>query len=85
MLTGYNIAVISFTVLKYQTLLLVNIILLFLQVEVIEWTGEDLSPKKDGGIEKFIVKAGEGYTTPNDGAVVDGMILNTFLKHLIQT
>lgn len=44
-----------------------------------------MSPKKDDGIEKFIVKAGEGYTTPNDGAVVEGMFINTFLKHFMQT
>ncbi|KAK5644086.1 hypothetical protein RI129_007931 [Pyrocoelia pectoralis] len=40
-------------------------------VEVLGWEGEDLSPKKDGSIERFIVEAGEGYTTPNDGAQVE--------------
>lgn len=39
---------------------------------MIDWKGEDVSPKKDGGIEKFIVQSGEGYTTPNDGAIVEG-------------
>lgn len=42
---------------------------------MIEWKGEDISPKKDGGIEKFQIKAGEGYTTPNDGALVEGMYI----------
>lgn len=40
-------------------------------VEVIDWKGEDLSPKKDGGIERLQITPGEGYTTPNDGAVVE--------------
>jgi len=40
-------------------------------VEVLGWKGEDLSPKKDGGVERFQITAGEGYSTPNDGALVD--------------
>nr|CAH7740033.1 unnamed protein product [Callosobruchus chinensis] len=40
-------------------------------VEVLDWAGEDLSPKKDGGIERLQIKAGEDYSTPNEGAVVD--------------
>lgn len=37
-----------------------------------EWHGEDLSSKKDGGIIRRILVAGEGYLTPNDGAIVHG-------------
>ncbi|CAG9839505.1 unnamed protein product [Diabrotica balteata] len=40
-------------------------------VEVLSWKGEDLSPNKDGGIERIQVTAGEGYSTPNDGAQVE--------------
>jgi len=40
-------------------------------VEVISWKGEDLSPNKDGGIERIIINAGEGYINPNDGALVE--------------
>ncbi|XP_060530303.1 FK506-binding protein 59-like [Cylas formicarius] len=41
-------------------------------VEVLDWKGEDLSPNKDGGIEKAeILKEGHGYSTPNDGALVE--------------
>lgn len=40
-------------------------------VEVISWIGEDLSPGKDGSIERVIITPGEGYTTPNEGALVD--------------
>lgn len=34
--------------------------------------GEDLSPNKDGGIERVQLIQGEGYTSPNVGAVVVG-------------
>lgn len=40
-------------------------------VEVLGWKGEDLSPKKDGSIERFQITAGEGYSTPNDGGLVE--------------
>ncbi|KAB0799943.1 hypothetical protein PPYR_07823 [Photinus pyralis] len=40
-------------------------------VEVLEWEGEDLSPKKDKSIERFIIDGGEGYTSPNEGAQVE--------------
>ncbi|CAH2007241.1 unnamed protein product [Acanthoscelides obtectus] len=40
-------------------------------VEVLDWEGEDLSPKKDKGIERLQVKAGEGHSTPNEGATVE--------------
>ncbi|KAF5283232.1 hypothetical protein FQA39_LY17379 [Lamprigera yunnana] len=40
-------------------------------VEVLGWTGEDLSPKKDGGIERLIIDVGEGYSSPNEGAHVE--------------
>lgn len=31
-----------------------------------------MSSKKDGGIIRRILVAGEGYLTPNDGAIVHG-------------
>lgn len=51
------------------------------QVELFDWRGEDLSSKKDGGIIRRIIQNGEGYLTPNDGAMVDGMyeVLTIFL------
>nr|CAD7460451.1 unnamed protein product [Timema tahoe] len=44
---------------------------LVFEIEVVDWTGEDLSQKKDGGIIRYQITKGEGYATPNDGAVVD--------------
>ncbi|ROT67118.1 peptidyl-prolyl cis-trans isomerase FKBP4 isoform X1 [Penaeus vannamei] len=44
---------------------------LIFEVELFEWRGEDLSSKKDGGIIRRIMAEGEGYQTPNDGAIVD--------------
>ncbi|XP_058819841.1 FK506-binding protein 59 isoform X3 [Topomyia yanbarensis] len=40
------------------------------ELEMLGWKGEDLSPKSDQGIERFILKVGEGKKTPNDGAFV---------------
>ncbi|XP_074035294.1 FK506-binding protein 59kD isoform X2 [Leptinotarsa decemlineata] len=40
-------------------------------IEVINWRGEDLSPECDGGIERLQIIPGEGYATPNDGALVE--------------
>lgn len=44
---------------------------LVFEVELFEWHGEDLSQKKDGGIIRRNVTAGEGYQTPNDGALLE--------------
>lgn len=43
---------------------------LVFEIEVIEWTGEDLSQKKDGGIIRYQITKGEGCSTPNEGAIV---------------
>lgn len=40
------------------------------EIEVLDWRGEDISPKRDGGIERYQIKAGDGFGTPNDGALV---------------
>lgn len=45
---------------------------MIVQVEVLDWMGEDISPNNDGSIEKIQIVEGEGYTTPNEGAIVDG-------------
>ncbi|KAL3265474.1 hypothetical protein HHI36_009678 [Cryptolaemus montrouzieri] len=47
-------------------------------VEVLDWTGEDLSPKKDGGIERIQITPGEGYANPNDGALVQVHLTGKF-------
>lgn len=39
---------------------------------MISWKFEDISPKKDGSIEKQLIKAGDGYSQPNEGAFVEG-------------
>lgn len=38
---------------------------------MIDWQKEDLSAKKDQGILRNILKAGEGHATPSDGSMVD--------------
>ncbi|RZC35152.1 FKBP C, Metallophos, and/or TPR 11 domain containing protein [Asbolus verrucosus] len=47
-------------------------------VEVLGWKCEDISPKKDGGIERAQIKAGEGYTCPNDGAFVEVSLVGKY-------
>lgn len=41
-----------------------------------------MSPKKDGSIERFQITPGEGHSTPNDGAYVEGNLKNLFLSFL---
>jgi FK506-binding protein 4/5 len=43
---------------------------LIFEVELFEFHGEDVSENKDKSIIKRIVKAGEGYASPNDGSRV---------------
>lgn len=42
---------------------------------MIDWKGEDLSPEKDGSIERFVITAGKGFTTPADASLVNGEII----------
>ncbi|XP_046394110.1 peptidyl-prolyl cis-trans isomerase FKBP4 isoform X2 [Ischnura elegans] len=48
---------------------------LIFEIELLDWQGEDLSPKKDGGIIREQIVKGEGYSTPNDGALVEVHII----------
>lgn len=45
-------------------------------MEVLGWKGEDISPLKDGAIERCQIKAGDGFTSPNDGALVEGISIS---------
>ncbi|KAL8615622.1 hypothetical protein ACOMHN_026612 [Nucella lapillus] len=40
------------------------------EVELLNWTGQDLTKNKDGGVIKRVLKQGERVATPNDGATV---------------
>ncbi|XP_047003938.1 peptidyl-prolyl cis-trans isomerase FKBP4-like isoform X1 [Schistocerca americana] len=51
---------------------------LVFEIEVIDWQGEDISPKKDGSITRYQIIQGEGYSSPNDGATVE---VNLVGKH----
>ena len=41
------------------------------EVELFRWQGEDVT--NDGGVIKNIIKEGEGYRKPSEGATVKGM------------
>ncbi|XP_076471077.1 peptidyl-prolyl cis-trans isomerase FKBP4-like [Babylonia areolata] len=43
---------------------------LIFEVELLSWTGQDLTKNKDGGVIKRVLKQGEKVATPNDGATV---------------
>ena len=40
------------------------------EVELFDWKGEDVTG--DGGVSKSILVSGEGYSTPEDGSMVEG-------------
>uniref|UniRef100_A0A182P654 peptidylprolyl isomerase n=1 Tax=Anopheles epiroticus TaxID=199890 RepID=A0A182P654_9DIPT len=40
------------------------------ELEILGWKGEDLSPKLDGGIQRFILKSGSGKKRPKAGGLV---------------
>uniref|UniRef100_A0A8C8S258 peptidylprolyl isomerase n=3 Tax=Archelosauria TaxID=1329799 RepID=A0A8C8S258_9SAUR len=44
---------------------------LIFEVELFEFKGEDLTEDEDGGIIRRIRKKGEGYSKPNEGALVE--------------
>jgi len=43
---------------------------LVFDVELFEFVGEDITKEKDNGVVKRVLKVGNGYETPNDGARV---------------
>ncbi|KYN39332.1 hypothetical protein ALC56_06258 [Trachymyrmex septentrionalis] len=40
------------------------------EIELLDWSGEDLSPNKDKGIERFQIVAGQSYAHPEEGSTV---------------
>ena len=43
---------------------------LIFEIELFDWRMEDLTKKKDGGVQRTILVEGTDYTTPNEGAAV---------------
>ncbi|XP_048262571.1 peptidyl-prolyl cis-trans isomerase FKBP4 isoform X2 [Bombus affinis] len=41
------------------------------EIEMIDWKGEDLSPEKNGSIERYQIVQGKDYITPQEGALVN--------------
>jgi len=37
---------------------------------LLDWSGEDLSPNKDKGIERFQIVAGQNYAHPEEDSTV---------------
>lgn len=46
---------------------------LYVQIELIDWKVEDLSPNKNKGILRHIFEMGTGDDSPKDGALVTGI------------
>ncbi|KAG1653400.1 Peptidyl-prolyl cis-trans isomerase FKBP4 [Nymphon striatum] len=51
---------------------------LVFEVELFEWSYEDLSPNTDGSIQRKILTAGTGYSTPNNGAIVNVHLIGKY-------
>ncbi|GFT12951.1 peptidyl-prolyl cis-trans isomerase FKBP4 [Nephila pilipes] len=51
---------------------------LIFEVELFNWQMEDLSPNKDNGILRSILKEGEGYISPAEGANIEAHISGKF-------
>lgn len=47
------------------------------QIELFEFKGEDLTDEEDGGIIRRIRKKGEGYSKPNEDALVESKCVVT--------
>lgn len=47
------------------------------QIELFEFKGEDLTDEEDGGIIRRIRKKGEGYSRPNEDALVESKCVVT--------
>ncbi|XP_013858958.1 peptidyl-prolyl cis-trans isomerase FKBP4 [Austrofundulus limnaeus] len=50
---------------------------LIFEVELFEFRGEDITEDEDGGIIRRIITKGEGYSKPNEGAVVEVTVEGT--------
>lgn len=46
---------------------------LVFEIELNSWKGEDLTKDKDGGIIRKMLQKGEGFSSPNDEASVEGL------------
>lgn len=52
----------------------------YLQVELFDFRGEDITDDEDGGIIRRIITKGQGYSKPNEGAAVEGNAINTVIS-----
>lgn len=60
-----------------------NAVLIF-EIELFDWRLEDLTRKKDGGVRKSILQEGEGYSTPNEGSIVNVHILGKYEDNILE-
>ncbi|XP_061577921.1 peptidyl-prolyl cis-trans isomerase FKBP4 [Cololabis saira] len=51
---------------------------LIFEVELFEFRGEDITENEDGGIIRRIITKGEGYSKPNEGALVEVTVEGTY-------
>uniref|UniRef100_U5ER18 peptidylprolyl isomerase n=1 Tax=Corethrella appendiculata TaxID=1370023 RepID=U5ER18_9DIPT len=54
------------------------------ELEMLNWKGEDLDPKKEGAIERFVLTVGEGKKTPNDGAFVKIHLIGQYNEKIFE-
>ena len=80
LLFPFGLVVKSFSNFENQTLLLFSTgqgkipadATLVFEVELFDWSGEDLSEAKDGGIMHRTLEAGSEYDKPTDNSALEG-------------
>ncbi|XP_017877085.1 FK506-binding protein 59 isoform X2 [Ceratina calcarata] len=54
------------------------------EIEMIDWKGEDLSPEKDGSIERYQIVQGKDPITPNEGALVNVHLTGVYNEKIFE-
>lgn len=57
---------------------------LVFEVELISWQGQDITEDKDGGIIRRRVTSGEGYSKPNEGALVTVHLIGRYEERVFE-
>ena len=57
---------------------------LVFEVELFDWSREDLTRKKDKGVTRSIITEGEGYQVPNDGANVTVHLIGKYADRILE-
>ncbi|XP_034251237.1 FK506-binding protein 59-like isoform X2 [Thrips palmi] len=54
------------------------------EIEMIDWQGEDLSPKENGAIIRTLISVGDGHSNPNEGSQVDVHLVGKYQNKVFE-